>query len=974
LISSKPISPLSDPRLTRISPRGNSLRIKLFGPPSVWRDSQPAAGALAQRRRLALLSVLAVLAPPGRPGVSRERLLSLLWRSDDEERDRAALSQALYALRRDLGADDAITGTGELRLNSTRLSCDYWDFLQALAEGADSAAAECRVAPLMEGLEIPESPTFEFWVEEERTHADRRWAAAAERVASAATRAGDTAGAVRWRRALANADPLSGRTALALAKALEEAGEREAALRHLRVHAALLEQELETAPGPELVAYAEALQRPAPARADAGASRSPTAAATHPAPLPPATQPTEREPAPPPPLEGVSPNALSLGAPLAAASPPAEPPHAAPPHATSSRAAPAPRWTWIAIAGMTLVAAALVVVLQRRRPSDATPESVASSPRTAGTVFAVGRIAGDSLGGAAAGMLATNLARAAGVEVIATARVLELLDGERDALAAIRALGATDYLDGTLLRDGSGYRLEIRRTDLASARLAGASRVEGASVFAVVDRASAELLQGISTSVLQGSIADLSSRSLTAWQLYEQGQRASVDGRRDAAVASLRGALREDSTFAMAALTLASLLGSPSAEYLPLLRQAVRMSARATPAEAAWIRINWLSAMNDPGLGAAVDSMAARYPRDLDVQMMVAGPALFGRADFATALRTLEGVWRADSALAGIPGRTRCYACEAATHLHTVLMHADSLAAAERLARRVLALRPRDGVAWSRLADILERDPARHAELEAVIDSAVAHGEPGAVVWRIHAATRRGDTAAFNRALTDPRAEVAPKDAHWSRSILYRNVGRLDEALREARAYAATIRDGAAEEFRVRRTLEAAVLLDLGRGAEAAAIWDSIARLPRPEWTPSRLARQRTFYGALAATARFEAGDTTGLAALADTLAVSGASSGYVRDRRLHYHVRGLAYLARGRIDAAAAELAQGVSFPSMGFTRTNWYLADALERLGRRAEARRWLAAAARASRDASPIYQNPIAARRRAQRLSGG
>lgn len=929
------------------------MRIKLFGPPSVWRNDQPVAGALAQRRRLALVSVLAVGAPPGRPGLTRERVLALLWPSDDDERSRAALSQALYAVRRDLGADDAITGQGDLRLNPQRVSCDYWDFLQAVAEGADSAAADLRTGPLLDGLEIPEARDYEFWVEEQRTEADRQWAAAADRVAVSASRSGDVATAVRWRRALANADPLSGKTAIQLAKALEASGEREAALRHLRVHAALVEQELESSPNADVQAMIATLAQPV-------ASRTAPAVAPAPSP-PPATASTAGAALPPDAPRGP----VGPPSPPAAATP--DPPRPLQPPPSDPR--PFPRRIAVA-AAVVLLALTAFVVASRPRPAD----DATAAPMSSARVFAVGSISGDSLGAAVAGMLATNLSRASNVEVIGTARMLELTADGRASLAAARAAGANELVDGTLLRVGDTWRLELRRTAIRDGRVLGAVRADGADVFAAVDRASAELLQGITPALPSGSIAEVSTRSVEAWRLYEAGLRANTDGRRDAARAFMRGALEADSTFAMAALMLSG--WAPSLD-MPLLQQAVRMSARAPEPQRLWIRAIWYEATDDPRFGAVVDTMVARYPNDLDVQMMIAGPALFNRADFATATATLARVWRRDSALADRPGRARCYTCEATLHLQTVLDLADSLPAAERWARKLLALRPTDGTAWARLASILERDVTRHAEMRAAVDSAVRYGDAGAWQLALQGATRRGDTVAFNAAARAIGWPASTRDGgeHWARALLYRNLGRLDEALREAQAYARLAARGAPSEDRhTARSIEAAVRLERGEARQAAAIWDSIARVPRPEATPSRRARQRVFYGTLAASAQYEAGDTAGLAALADTLAVIGAQSGFARDRALHHHVRGLAYLAAGRRDEAIAELRRSIVYPSAGFTRSNLYLAQALEAAGRRAEARRWYEAAARSSRDAAPLYVNPITARRRGEALRDG
>ena len=68
---------------------------------------KPLSGSAIQPRRLA---ILALLARAGDRGVSRERILSLLWPDADDDRGPRALAQALYALRKDLGIEDLIPG------------------------------------------------------------------------------------------------------------------------------------------------------------------------------------------------------------------------------------------------------------------------------------------------------------------------------------------------------------------------------------------------------------------------------------------------------------------------------------------------------------------------------------------------------------------------------------------------------------------------------------------------------------------------------------------------------------------------------------------------------------------------------------------------------------------------------------------------------------------------------------------------
>ena len=64
------------------------LRLNTFGGLVLQQDGQLHTGPASQRRRLA---VLAVVAAAGRRGISREKLVSLLWPESDAEAGRHSL-------------------------------------------------------------------------------------------------------------------------------------------------------------------------------------------------------------------------------------------------------------------------------------------------------------------------------------------------------------------------------------------------------------------------------------------------------------------------------------------------------------------------------------------------------------------------------------------------------------------------------------------------------------------------------------------------------------------------------------------------------------------------------------------------------------------------------------------------------------------------------------------------------------------
>ena len=103
----------------------NLLRLNTFGRLFLERDGQRLSGAASQPRRLALL---ALLAASGEQGMTRDRLIGMLWAETDEERARKGLNQALYALRQEMGADEVFLGTRDVRLNPDLVTSDVAAF------------------------------------------------------------------------------------------------------------------------------------------------------------------------------------------------------------------------------------------------------------------------------------------------------------------------------------------------------------------------------------------------------------------------------------------------------------------------------------------------------------------------------------------------------------------------------------------------------------------------------------------------------------------------------------------------------------------------------------------------------------------------------------------------------------------------------------------------------------------------------
>ena len=123
------------------------LCLRTFGGLELVADGDDLAGAALQPRRLAVLAALAVAGPNG---LSRDKLLGLLWPETSEARGRQALSQALYALRRDTKTNDLVLGAEQLRLNSAVITSDVGQL-----EAADTAIADMlHAAPTLEAYSL----------------------------------------------------------------------------------------------------------------------------------------------------------------------------------------------------------------------------------------------------------------------------------------------------------------------------------------------------------------------------------------------------------------------------------------------------------------------------------------------------------------------------------------------------------------------------------------------------------------------------------------------------------------------------------------------------------------------------------------------------------------------------------------------------------------------------------------------------
>jgi serine/threonine-protein kinase len=248
------------------------LRLDTLGGLTLQHNGQLHTGPAAQRRRLALL---AAIAAAGRRGVSREKLLGLLWPDSESETARHSLYQALHAIRRSLAAEDLFLGSATLQFNPERITSDVTEFEEAIEHGAHEQAVRLYRGPFLDGFRLEGAAEFEQWQGAEALRHAREYASALEALAAAATTREDHPAAVRWCRRLASAEPVSTRAALALIQALVAAGDRAGALQFANVHTSLVRQHLDADPDSAVQAWCDRLRTgetlaptavPAPAR------------------------------------------------------------------------------------------------------------------------------------------------------------------------------------------------------------------------------------------------------------------------------------------------------------------------------------------------------------------------------------------------------------------------------------------------------------------------------------------------------------------------------------------------------------------------------------------------------------------------------------------------------------------------------------------------------------------------------------
>jgi len=899
------------------------LRLRTFG--GVWIEA--ADGTRVPSPRPQRLALLVIVAAAGRRGVSRNRLLAIFWPDADEDRARHALSQSIYALRRDL--DPAlVTADNELRLEPNSISSDVQEFREAIARRDWPTAYERYQGAFAAGFSFEDAPEFERWLEEERAALARDAEAAFQTLARDAAAAGDLHRAAEIWQQLTALEPVSARFASSYMNALVALGDRAGALAHAKQYVARVRRELDTEPDPEVIRLADQLRQEPRAGGNAPLAPGPRAVPPMPAPtlLPATDGGGHPQPARPP---GRS--RLLVGGGIAAG-------------------------LLVALAGSVLA----VRSFGRARPEP---------------VLAVGQIrdltAPDSaqLGGVLSEVLATSLARLSDVEVIANSRIIELLRQGTDTLRsartdAARRAGATEIIEGELMPEAGGrIRLALRRVALGRGSVRGGYSVSGGDRFVLLDSVTSLIAADLNLSPPVRSLAEFTARSPIALRLYEEGLRVYYRGDAYSANTLFREALQEDSTFAMAAFYANRATHALDRIDGELQATALKLAGRATDRERLLILTSVNHDRNEPIALLYADTLLARFPQDPEA-LVRALDALLHRQLINQRLRdALERAIAIDSSTPANP-KALCRLCQEFASLTWAYRWADSGEAAERLYRRWIAAQPQDPAPVRELA--MQEFYLGRYEAGAALVTQAAKLSPDA------RSTGPVSPLFYGRLLTghldeaDQECAVQLREEEtrslgeyaWLCTLLYRYQGRYRDA--SALTFSSRVPGGGTlkQPFSRDPVREYVLDLEMDRPLLALRVMESALPDPKGYASPGLYARDLTWALARRATAAAMAREYDLARRLADSTELIGQRSLYGRDPPLHFFIRGLLAAASGDHRTAVDLYRRSIYSPNFGFTRANLELGRSLLALGRAAEAVPVLQASLHGGWDGSNLY----------------
>jgi len=887
---------------------GSMITLRTLGLLDLSAADRPAArSVLAQPKRFAVLVYLTVAAPG--EYVRRDTLLALFWPDADQSRGRSVLRQTVYLLRQALGPE-AIRSRGdeELGVDPTLVRCDVELFETLLASGSQAAALELYRGDFLTGFHAPDAaPELEEWMQSQTRRLRTLATNAAWSLACSEAERGNSKAAAHWTRQTLAFDPLDEGRARDAIRLLAQLGDRSEALHAYDEYSRRAER-LGLAPSRAVDRLIESLRR--------GEDASPASISVE------------------------APKATTTIAPAADAA------------ASNVRVSATRRWKelgrrakrWALPAMFTIALGAAV----GHRLSQNSPHAVIAI----GGFTDVAANPTEGRSKATAHLLSTSIGRLSGIDVIPPTRVADVQAQLRaakrptaSALAAAKELGASYLVEGSVhTGDGGAVQVDLQMVDVRRGTIARVERARGTDLFSAIDGATTAIAAAFNVRGPTERITDVTTTSLVAYRLYDNALQAYyTDEDGPAAFRLFKAALNEDSSFAMAAY-YASITATNEPERAELLARAMRLADRATDRERLLIKEGVAERTMSASATAVADTMAVRYPLDPDAQLAL-GNVLMRRGEFVDAARQYRRVITMDSL--SLRRATRCLACDAFGRLIWAYLHADSLSAAERVAREYTGARP-TASSFVALSMILVREGRFEEAIGALHTANDQHAGIDLEIPQAQMAIRDGAFASadarLERLMRDGATSVR-RIAAWYLSMSLRTQGRFREALTIAEHQSQSIEPPI-------------ILLEMGAPRDAAVRFQSLASVVPPTAPLGQRARHQSWLLTHVATSLAASGDTARLSMLADSVERAGRLSAFGRDPRLHHYIRGLLWNARHEPALAAEEFRQAIWSWSEGFTRENYELARALIALRRPRDAVYPLQSALRGDLESSNLY----------------
>lgn len=602
-------------------------------------NQRPLQGRATHRHRLALLALLGRAHPAG---VSRDRLIGLLWPERDSASARHLLRQSIHEIRQELGPA-AIGGIGDdVWLGESRLAVDVMLFEAAITAGNFEAAVASYRGPFLDGFFLDDAQELDEWIATQRAQLAGRHEAALTSLAKAAESRDDSAEAGRWWRVLSAARPSDSKVALHLVDSLDAMNDRAAALAVGQEHIAYLEREIGVKPDAGFLArlakIAGSIERAAPLRnlmsSDAAESALTDSGLPSAHPATPSSNARQAGDAAATALVAKSHDFIAT----ADASAPLEP------GVASLVSMPTPRrhrrsgrLAGALAAAILLVTAVTWWLRAEAKPNSRSVDVVAVLPFTYqgnGDLAYLGlglpRLLTANLNGA--GQLRT-------IDPIAIARATQVdvpgagADAQRLALDIANRFGAGLVVTGDVVQSGDRVRITAQVVRVSDAkRESGPPEivVDGTRdrLFELVDDLSGRLVAawGTERGARLTNLAARTTTSLPALRAYLEGEREYSAARYSAAVAAFQRAVVADTAFALAYYRLSSALTWTSdPRTLPVTAQARRFIGRLSQRDSLLVEARFANSSGEPVRAERLyERLLSDYPDELEGWLQIA--------------------------------------------------------------------------------------------------------------------------------------------------------------------------------------------------------------------------------------------------------------------------------------------------------------------------------------------------------------